>query len=94
MHSKSKQMTLVQEVEDGTGGVTQAVERLLCKHQSLSSNPNHTKGKKKKVEDEAERWWWYTAIISVLGRQRQDDHRFKGSLGYIAKPCLKKQINI
>jgi hypothetical protein len=31
-------------------GVLQAVERLLCKHKALSSNPSPTKKKKKKEE--------------------------------------------
>jgi hypothetical protein len=33
-----------------TGGVTQAVEHLLCKHKTLSSNPSPTKKKKKKPQ--------------------------------------------
>jgi hypothetical protein len=27
----------------------------------------------------------------VLGRLRQEDHKFKTSLGYVVRPCLKKQ---
>jgi hypothetical protein len=29
-------------------------------------------------------------VIPVLGRLRQEDHEFKGSLGYIERHCLKK----
>jgi hypothetical protein len=31
--------------------------------------------------------------IPALWRLRQEDEEFKGSLGYIARPCLKKQQN-
>jgi hypothetical protein len=27
--------------------------------------------------------WWYIPVISVLGRQRQEEHEFKVSLRYI-----------
>jgi hypothetical protein len=27
--------------------------------------------------------WWHTLIIPALRRQRQEDHKFKVSLGYI-----------
>jgi hypothetical protein len=32
-------------------------------------------------------------VIPVLGKLRQEGCEFKGSLGYIAKPCLKKRKN-
>jgi hypothetical protein len=32
-------------------------------------------------------------IIPALGRQRQEDHEFKVSLGYTARLCLKKKDN-
>jgi hypothetical protein len=28
-------------------------------------------------------------IITALGKLRQEDHKFKDSLSYIGKPCLK-----
>jgi hypothetical protein len=34
--------------------------------------------------------WWYMPVISTLGRKRQEDHKFKASLGYVVEPCLKK----
>jgi hypothetical protein len=40
----------------------------------------------------ANRWvWWYTGIISALGRLRQNDCKFKASLAYLGRPCLKKK---
>jgi hypothetical protein len=30
-------------------------------------------------------------VIAVLGRLRQEDHKFKTSLGYISRICLKKK---
>jgi hypothetical protein len=35
--------------------------------------------------------WWYSPIIPAPGRLRQKDFKFQVSLGYIAKPCLKKK---
>jgi hypothetical protein len=30
-------------------------------------------------------------VIPVLRRLSQEDHKFKASLGYIARPCLKRR---
>jgi hypothetical protein len=35
--------------------------------------------------------WGYTLVISALGRLRQEDVKFKASLGYRAKLCLKNK---
>jgi hypothetical protein len=32
---------------------------------------------------------WHTPVIPALGRLRQEDLKFKASLVYIVKPCLK-----
>jgi hypothetical protein len=31
------------------------------------------------------RAWWYTPVIPALGRKRQENHKFKASLGNIVK---------
>jgi hypothetical protein len=31
--------------------------------------------------------------IAALGRLRQENQDFQTSLGYIARPCLKKKLN-
>jgi hypothetical protein len=36
-------------------------------------------------------YWWCMSIIPALGRLRQEDHKFKVSLGYIGSPSLKKK---
>jgi hypothetical protein len=35
--------------------------------------------------------WWYRPVIPVLGRLSGLHTKFKGSLSYITRPCLKKQ---
>jgi hypothetical protein len=35
--------------------------------------------------------WWYTSVILALRRLSQEECRFKVSLGYLSRPCLKKQ---
>jgi hypothetical protein len=35
--------------------------------------------------------WWCMPVIPALLRLRQEDHKFKTSLGYIARPCLEKK---
>jgi hypothetical protein len=34
---------------------------------------------------------WYTPVIPALGRLRQEDLEFKGSLGYTVRLCLRKE---
>jgi tRNA A22 N-methylase len=34
--------------------------------------------------------WWYMPVIPALRRQRQEEPQLKISLGYIVRPCLKK----
>jgi hypothetical protein len=35
--------------------------------------------------------WWCIPITPTHGRLRQEDHEFDASLGYILKPCQKKE---
>jgi hypothetical protein len=35
----------------------------------------------------------YMPVISALGKQRQENGKFKSILGYLERPCLKKQTN-
>jgi hypothetical protein len=35
--------------------------------------------------------WWYTYAIPALRRLRQEDLKFKASLGYTARPHLKRK---
>jgi hypothetical protein len=34
---------------------------------------------------------WHTPIITALGKLKQEIHKFKASLGYIVRLCLKKE---
>jgi hypothetical protein len=36
--------------------------------------------------------WWHMIVIIALGRQRQENHEFKSSLGYIGGLCLKNKM--
>jgi hypothetical protein len=36
--------------------------------------------------------WWCAPGIPALGRLKQEDCKFKASLSYITRPCLKKKI--
>jgi hypothetical protein len=46
-----------------TGGVTQAVECLLCKYKVLSSNPSPTKKNKEEEEKKQKRIWEVTFLL-------------------------------
>jgi hypothetical protein len=38
--------------------------------------------------------WWHTPLIPALRRLKQKDHKFEASLGYIARPSLKKKKKV
>jgi hypothetical protein len=39
--------------------------------------------------------WWISSIIPVLGRLKQEDHcKFKLSLGYTVRLCIKRKKNL
>jgi hypothetical protein len=41
-------------------------------------------------QDQEEFWaWWHISVILALRRWRQEDCKFKASLGYIVTTCLK-----
>jgi hypothetical protein len=42
-------------------------------------------------KNEGDRVWWYTPVIPELRRLRQEDHKFKVSLGYIERLSQKKK---
>jgi hypothetical protein len=35
--------------------------------------------------------WWYIPVIPEIWRYRQEDCKFKASLGYIVKSCFRKK---
>jgi hypothetical protein len=35
--------------------------------------------------------WWHTPVITALKKPRQEDYKFQTNLGYIVRPCLRKQ---
>jgi hypothetical protein len=55
-------------------------------HKVLGSIPSTKKKRKKEFQAWA---WWYMSIKPTLGRERQKDFKFKVSLGYIWRSCLK-----
>jgi hypothetical protein len=36
-------------------------------------------------------FWWYTTAILALSRE---DHKFEANLGYMVRPCLKKNTHL
>jgi len=36
--------------------------------------------------------WWHRPVILALRKLRQEDHKFKASLSFIARPCLKSNF--
>jgi hypothetical protein len=44
----------------------------------------------KEREKQLRQVWWYMLLIPTLRRLRQEAYKFKASLGYIGRPCLKQ----
>jgi hypothetical protein len=42
-------------------------------------------------EKELSRAWWFTPLISALRRQKQEDHEFGASLGYMGDPISERE---
>jgi hypothetical protein len=44
------------------------------------------------MNKENDSWaWWYMPVTLTPGRLRQEDLKFKISLGYTRRPCLKNK---
>jgi hypothetical protein len=65
-------------------GLAEWLEVCLASMRPWVQNPSTTKKKKKKRKKERNLTGWYMPVIPVLERLRQEDHKFKATLG----PCL------
>ena len=45
--------------------------------------------KKKKNPQKINQEWWHMPVIPVLGRLKQEDHRFKANLSNLVRHCFK-----